>query len=151
MASVTEPGVVRLYAVAPNGQKSQVATYRNGEAVSAGGSPDGVLANKTADKQLFQPRAGPVMSTGWTFAATFTLDATDGIDASDCVISIPITRDDGVVRYLNATDLGFTVDLPAATPAGVELPLGTGFTIPNNTRFQFGGGIIVISIEDDTA
>lgn len=151
MASVTEPGVLRLYAVTPQNQEIEVASFRNGGPVSAGGSPDGVLANLTADKQLFQGIGGPTMTTGWKFRVKIILDAADGIDASDCVFSIPIISDDGVIRYLDATDLGFTTDLPAASPASVPLPLGDGYTIPSGTRYKFGGGPIVISVEDDTA
>jgi hypothetical protein len=150
MASATEPGLLRLYAIAPGGQKIQLATYRNGGSISAGGSPDNVLANPTADKHLFQGVGGPIMSTGWVLAMSLTADAADGYDASDSFISIPLTRDDGVTRFLNSTDLGYTVDLPAATPANIELPIGAGFTIPNAERWKFGGGPIVISVEDDT-
>lgn len=151
MASANEPGLLRLYAVNPGRQRILIGSFRNGGPVSAGNSPDGVLANLTADKQLFQPVGGPVMTTGWTLQPTIALDASDGIDASDCVISIPLTEDNGVVRFINPADLGFTADFPASTPASVELPIGTGFTIPAGSRFKFGGGPIVISIEDDTA
>jgi len=150
MASATIAGTLRLYAITPAKERIQVATYRNGQAISAGGSPDGVLANLTADKQLFQPVGGPVMTTGWVLAATIAIDATDGMDASDAVFNIPITEDTGVPRFLSTTDLGYTVDLPAATPADVEVPLGAGFTIPAGSRFKFGGGPIVISVENDT-
>jgi len=151
MASAIEPGLLRLYAVNPARQRLLIGSFRNGGPVSAGNSPDGVLANLTADKQLFQPVGGPVMSTGWTLQVTLAMDASDGLDASDSVISIPITEDNGVVRFVNATDLGYTTDYPASTPASVELALGAGFTIPAGSRFKFGGGPIVISVEDDTA
>lgn len=151
MVSANEPGTIRLYAVTPDRRRIMIGSFRNGGPVSAGGSPDAVLANLTADKQLFQPVGGPVMTTGWIFQATLAIDATDGLDASDAVISIPLTEDNGVVRFLNSTDLAYATDYPAATPASVELAIGAGFTIPAGSRFKFGGGPIVISIEDDTA
>lgn len=150
MASAIEPGLIKCFAIAPGGARIELARYRNGGEVSAGGSPDGVLANKTADTHLFQNVGGPVMTTGWKFMTTLTMDSADGLDASDATISIPITRDDGVVAYLNATDLVYTTDYPAATIAGVELPIGAGYTIPNGERYKFGGGPIVIAIEDDS-
>lgn len=150
MASAIEPGTIKLFAIAPGGARIELASYRNGGEVSAGGSPDGVLANKTADTHLFQNIGGPVMSTGWKFMGTITLDSADGLDASDATISIPLTRDDGVVRYLNATDLVYTTDYPAGTIASVEIPIGSGYSIPNGERWKFGGGPIVIAIEDDT-
>lgn len=151
MASVTEPANLKIFAIAPDGSRTQVFQARNGGPVSAGGSPDGVLANLTIDKQVQVGVGGPVMTTGWSIALEATLDASDGIDESDCVISIPITQSNGVVRFLNSDDLGFTADLPASTPASVPLPIGSGFTIPAGSRFKFGGGPIVISLEDDTA
>lgn len=151
MASANEPGNLRIVAITPQGIEVEVAQYRSDGPVSAGKSPDGVLANLTIDKQMFMQLCGPVLGDGWKIGLRFKMDAADGLDASDCVIMLPITRDDNSPRTLNATDLGFSTDLPAATPAGVWLPLGSDFGIPVGTRWKIGGGPVVISIEDDTA
>jgi len=152
MASVTEPGTLRVYAVTPEGQKvGPVYQARNGGPISAGGSPDGVLANKTADKWAYMPKSNVVLSGGWKVFATIELDAADGIDASDCYVDIPITIKGAGIKHLNASDLGFSTDYPASTPAAIELPLGAGYTIPNGQLVKIGGDKAAISIEDDTA
>jgi hypothetical protein len=150
MSSANEPGQLYIVAISPQGQELVVASQRSDGPINAGKSPDGVLANLTIDKWMNLPRGGPVLSGGWKVGIRFKMDAVDGLDASDCVIQIPLTFDDGSTRTLNATDLGFTVDIPAATPAGVMLPLGTDYTIPNGLRAKIGGGPVVVSIEDDT-
>lgn len=151
MASANEPGSIMVVAINPLGQEIPVLKYRSDSPIAAGKSPDGALANLTADKWLYARMGGPVLSTGWKVGLRFKMDAADGLDASDCVIQIPLTYDDGSQTNINATDLGFSTDLPAATPAGVWLPLGTDYTVPAGTRLKIGGGPIVISIEDDTA
>ena len=152
MASVTEAGILRLYATEPNGRKHLVWQGRNGGVVSAGGSPDGVLANKTADKWIFLPRIeSPVLYGGWKVQLTLEMDASDGLDASDAFISIPISVKGAGVRELTASDLGYSTDIPASTPAGIEVPIGAGYTIPNGEAVKIGGGPMAISIEDDTA
>jgi len=150
MASATQAGTIRVYAVSPEGQRVQTHTFRNGGSISAGGSPDGVLANLTADKHLFIPKHPQIMTGGWKVAMTIELDATDGLDASDATIDYPITIRGAGVKFLNATDLGYTVDFAAASPASVELPLGAGFTIPDGQMVKIGGATGVISIENDT-
>ncbi len=151
MASLNEPGNVKVVAITPEGQEIAILEYRSDSPINAGKSPDGVLANLTIDKWMYAKRAGPVLKDGWKVGIRFKLDASDGLDVSDGVIQVPITRDDGGVKTLNATDFGNTTDIPAATVAGTWIALGTDYAIPNGTRYQIGGGPIVISIEDDTA
>lgn len=151
MASATEPGIIRVYATEPNGHKHLVYQFKNGGAISAGGSPDGVLANKTIDTQVFIAKKAPVMSGGWKVQMTLELEGADGLDASDSYIELPISIKGAGVRHLSAANLGYTTDLPAATPASVEIPIGAGYTIPNGEFAVIGGSHCVISIEDDTA
>jgi hypothetical protein len=150
MASATQAGTLRVYATEPNGHRHLVYQFRNGGAISAGGSPDGVLANKTVDTQVFVPKKLPLMAGGWKVQMTLALDATDGLDASDSYIELPVSIQGAGVRHLNAADLGYTVDYPAASPAGVELPIGPGHSIPNGEIAVIGGAHCVISIENDT-
>ena len=151
MASATAPGTIRVYAVSPDGKKYMTHSYRNGGAVSAGGSPSGVLANKTADKWVFFPLSNVVLSGGWKVQMTLEMEAADGLDASDAYIELPITFKGEGVRTLNATNLGYTVDIPAATAASIEVPIGSGYSIPDGKFAKIGGSVGVISIEDDTA
>lgn len=151
MASANEPGVLKIFAESPEGQRFLTHRYRSDSPINAGKSPDGVLANLTIDKWQFVPEyTGVTLTGGWKVILNFTLDAADGIDASDCVINLPLTIRGGGVRQLNATDLGFTTDLPASTVAAQPIDLGTGYTIPNGQSCHIGGGAGVISIEDDT-
>jgi len=148
MASVNEPGVIRIYAQTPSGQRIKTHEYRSDSFINCGKSPDGVLANLTVDKQPFIPKSNVVLYGGFTVVMTFEPDSTDGIDVSDCVVSLPLTTPTGVI-YLNTTTLGITTDL---TPiADREMDLGSGYEIPQGTRAKIGGGTGVISIEDDTA
>lgn len=152
MASATKAGNLRLYAVAPTGERVLAWQGRNGGAISAGGSPDAVLANKTADKWDFIPKFdGAILSGGWKVMLTLEMDAADGLDASDSVVEIALTLSTGTVKRLNTADLGYTVDYPAATSASVELPMGAGYSIPNGVFAKIGSNIVksVISIEDD--
>jgi len=102
-------------------------------------------------KQLFVPYSGPQLTGGDIVRVMFKLDAADGLDVSDGIIQIPYWED-GVQRTLNATDIGNSTDIPAATPAGAWIALGAGYTIPNSVkRARFGNGHLVLSIEDDTS
>lgn len=149
MASATAPGVVRVYATEPNGHKHLVYQFKNGGAVSAGGSPDGVLANKTIDTQLFIAKKRPILQGGWKVQLTLALTTADGLDASDSYIELPLSIRGAGVRHLTSADLGYTVDFPAASPASVELPIGAGYTVPNGEEAMIGGAHCVISVEDD--
>jgi len=149
MASANEPGIIRLVCERSDGLTKSAYQVRSDSPINAGKSPDGVLANLTADKQLFVGYMGPTLTAGDKIHVMFMFDATDGLDASDCVIQIPYWED-GNQKQLNATSFVFTTDLPAATPAGSWVELGTGYTVPNNVKkAKLGNGHIVISIEDD--
>lgn len=151
MASANEPGLIRLNIERPDGREKVAYQIRSDSPVNAGKSPDGVLANLTADKQIYLARTGPNLTAGDKIHLLFKLDASDGLDASDCVIQIPYWED-GNFRQLNAADLGFTTDIPAATPAGSWTELGTGYTVPSQVKTAYlGNGNVVLSIEDDTA
>ena len=154
MASANEPAEIRVVAEDINGNNFICYKFRSDSAIAAGYSPDGVLANATVDKQVKVGLSGPVLQGGWKVRLFLKLDAADGIDVSDCVIQLPITEDNGTQRVLNATDFGATTDLPAATPAGNLVELGTGYTIPQNARVRVGSADktvpTVLSIEDDT-
>jgi hypothetical protein len=155
MASATESGEVRIMAEDIQGNQFVCYKLRTDGAINAGGAPDGVLANATVDKQVKLGLAGPVCRGGWKIRMILKMDGADGIDASDCVVQIPITEDNGTQRVLNASDFGFSTDLPAASPAGQLLELGTGYTVPENARVRVGSadGTVptVLAIEDDTA
>ena len=89
---------------------------------------------------------GPVINHGDRLLMTVTADASDGIDVSDCVFSIPFKRADGGVDIITDSDFTMSdITLPAAT----ETQLGY-YDFVGGPR-KFGGGTIFIAIEDDTA
>jgi len=148
MASAIENGEIKVYAVESNGQRHLTHRFRSEGIISAGGSPDGVLANLTADKWSFVPRCNLILKKDWKVIMAFKSDGADGLDVSDCVINFPLFISGGGQKTLNTTDLGITSDLTCV--AGTEQDLGTGYTITDG-RCNLGGAPAVISIQDDTA
>lgn len=155
MASAPEAGQIQIMAEDPNGNLFICHKAHSLGAIGAGGSPDGVLANKTIDKQVKLPLSGPWLTGGWKLRLLFKAEAADGYDASDNTIQIAITEDNGTERTLSAADIGYTTDLPAGMVAAQWFELGTGYTVPNTLRLRVGSRsgytATVIAIEDDTA
>ncbi len=144
MASVQEPGIVRLYIEKPNGTRYKVFEMRTEES-GPGGAPDHVVSANT-DKWRPQPRVGGTIERGDKLIMSVVLDASDGIDVSDCVFSIPITNlANGIVERVS--DAAFTM-IDVTPGIAVETVLGTYEFSQGNK--QFGGGFIGIFIEDDT-
>lgn len=151
MASANEPGVIEVRVERSGIGEKILLRSRSDSNINAGKSPDGALANLTVDKQVYMPLSALQLRGGDKIIVYFKFDATDGLDVSDGIYFLPYWED-GILRQLNATDLGITADIPAATVAGTWVALGGGYTIPNNVRSaRFGGGSCVISVEDDTA
>lgn len=160
MASANEPAILKCVVEDAVGNQYVAWKQRSDGAINAGKSPDGVLANLTVDKQVKLGMAGPIAKGGSKIRLFATLDAADGIDASDCVIQIGITEvtPSGSAiseRQLSANDIQFSTDLPAATPAGSLIELGKGYTVPDGQYIRVGSASFstptVVSLEDDTA
>lgn len=128
----------------------EVLAADNSSSYAAGGSPDGVLANLTTDKQVKMPRNNSIMIVGGDKIHLYVMLSTaDGMDASDSVVSIPYTED-GAYKALTTASFGFTTDFPAASPANQWLECGTGYTVPTNVKQAFiGGGDCVVSLQND--
>lgn len=150
MASANEPGIIEVRVSRSGKGEKVLLRIRSDSNINAGKSPEGVLANLTVDKQVYLPLSSLGLLAGDKIILYFKLDATDGLDVSDGVFLLPYWED-GEFRQLNATDLGITTDIPAATVPATWVALGGGYTVPTNVRLaRFGGGSCVISIEDDT-
>ena len=150
MASDQNTGaIVKVYGVAPSGKKTPLFQGVN-EQTAPAGSPDGVQATVKDNELPFMPVNPAVLKGGDKIVIFTVLKVSDGIDASDCVFNLPIRRN-GSLEFLSTTDLGFTVDYPASSPTGVELQLGTGYTIPEGDSVQIGGSKYFISVENDSA
>jgi len=138
---------IRIYAVSPGGKKERLFSAVN-EQTGPGGSPDGVQATVKANELPFMAVNPFPLKGGDILRVYGVLKATDGADASDSVWNIPIVRN-GAVEYLTREDLGYTVDIPAASVISVDHQLGTGYTVPEGDTIMLGGGKYFISWEDD--
>lgn len=149
MASGIEPGILKLIKRRGGFGDKTIFSYDTEDAVNAGGSPDGALANVTTDKLEKIPILDSNLTAGDSLHLIFKSTAADGLDVSDCVVRIPYWED-GIRKTLTMTDFA-AVDITEC-PAGGEIEIGTGYTIPADIkRAQVGGGNIVLSIQDDTA
>lgn len=140
---------IRVYAVAPNGDKQRLFQGVN-EQTGPGGSPSGAQATVKANELPFFNVHPFVLKGGDKLVIYGVMKTADGSDASDCVFTVPILRNGGL-EFLSAADFGYTTDYPAASPANVELQLGAGYTVPEGDNIQFGGGKGFMSWEDDAA
>lgn len=138
---------IRIYAVAPSGKRERLFQGVN-EQTGPGGSPDGAQATVKDNELPFMPLNPFVLKGGDKLIVAGVLKVADGADASDSVMNIPIRRN-GALEYLSVTDVGYTVDLPAASVTLVEHQLGTGYTVPEGDIVQLGGGKYFISWEND--
>lgn len=150
MASIQEPGIVRVIGRSPNGR--EVLLWEGSVSVSApgGGAPDGVLASAVSiDRRLFVPiRSDVVLTDNSKIYVEFTADGPDGIDVSDCIWDIPITTPNGV-KFISRGQ--FTDHAPADYNAVAGVPVRVGGYKITEGRVQFGGGPLFIDMQDDTA
>lgn len=150
MASDQNTGAeIILYAESPSKQRTPLFSGVN-EQTGPGGAPDGVQATTKNQELPFMLLSNKVLSGGMKIVPVVKLKVSDGVDASDCVLNVPIMDQFGNARYLSAADFNLS-DLPASSPAGVELSLGTGYELSNNEQLRIGGGTYFISVENDTA
>ena len=138
---------IRIYAVSPSGNKKRLFQGVN-EQTGPAGSPDGVQATVKDNELPYMPVHPFVLTGGDKLTIFGVLKTADGADASDSIFNVPIMRNGGL-EYLSTTDLGYTVDLPAASPTLSEHQLGTGYTVPQGDSIRLGGGKYFISWEDD--
>jgi len=157
MASDQNTGAeVILYAESPAGNRTVIFKGVN-EQTGPGGSPDGVQATVKANELPRMPLSTKVIPGGFKIVPVVKLKIADGVDTSDCVVSVPVTDQAGNLKYITRTDFGITTDLPASTPADLEIDLGTGYELANNEILRLGGSdgsmgaTYFISVENDTA
>lgn len=139
---------IRVYAVSPGGNKRRLFQGVN-EQTGPGGSPDGAQAVVKDNELPFMPVHPFVLKGGDKLTVYGIMKTADGADASDSIFNLPIRRN-GALEFLSRADLGYIVDLPAASVINVEHQLGTGYTVPEGDNIQLGGGKYFLSWEDDT-
>ena len=147
MVSIQEPSLVRLYRTRPTGEKTQILQYRVEQLAPAGGAPDGAPASvSTPEKLLFVDSPVQLVNDD-ILEVSVILDASDGLDASDCLWSVPLvtaagTKVLGRAQFANPT----FADL---TPAATTETFIAGYRVTEGVVKV--AGKIYLDIQDDTA
>lgn len=147
MASAQEPGSVSLYKVSPNGNKTRLLKARVEQLAPAGGAPDGAAASVSTPEKLLTVGSPTVLNNDDILQVAVTLDASDGIDVSDSIWSIPLATSSGT-SVISQADFAN----PAAadvTPAASTETVIAGYKITEGPARL--SGKIYLDIQDDTA
>lgn len=147
MASLQEPSLVRGYRSQPNGNKTLVFQARVEQLAPAGGAPDAAAASVSTPEKLLVIDSPVVFVNDDVLLISVELDASDGLDASDCIWSIPLVTNQGSktlgrAQFTNPTFADLT---PAA---GVETFIAGYRITEGNARLS---GKIYLDLQDDTA
>jgi len=147
LASVQEPGLVRLYRSTPANDKTLITQQRIEQMGPGGGAPDGAPASVVSPEKLLNIASPVVLKTDDILIVTFQPDTGgDGVDASDCIWSIPTVTPSGSsaigrAQFANPTFADMTLVATEQVIAGYRVTEGT-------LRVQ---GKIYLDIQDDTA
>lgn len=147
MASLQEPGLVRLYRGQPNGNKTLIAQARVEQLAPAGGSPDAAAASVSTPEKLLTIGSPVTLNNDDILLVSFESDGADGVDASDCIWSIPLVTNQGSKtigrgQFANPTFADYTA------VAGQEAFIAGYRVVEGAVRLQ---GKIYLDIQDDTA
>lgn len=149
MASVQEPSLVRLYKTKPTGEKTLIAQARVEQLAPAGGAPDGAPASVSTPEKLLTINSNVTLVNDDFLEVSVILDAADGIDASDCIWSIPLVTPAGSKTLGRAQFANPTFgDLAASTVANTEIFIAGYRITEGQARLS---GKIYLDIQDDTA
>lgn len=147
MASAQEPAIVRLYRSQPNGNKTQILQERVETLAPAGGAPDGAAASVATPEKRLKVNSNVVLNNDDVLLVSVELDASDGLDASDCIWSIPLVTNQGSKTIGRAQFANPTfADITPAT--GVETFIAGYKVVEGQVRVA---GIIYLDLQDDTA
>lgn len=151
MASLQEAGVVSIVAKSPNGSETILMTSNVATLAPSGGAPDGASTSVVKpNERIFAPVANHVLVNDDVILVKFKATATDGVDISDCIWSIPI-QVSGVTgaKYLALGDFTQPTGVDVTATAGIETVLA-GYKVTEG-RVRFGGAPIYLDVQDDTA
>lgn len=95
MVSAQFAGLVRMYAQKPSGHKTQILQQRIEDLAPAGGSSEGLPANVATPEKRVTVASPVTLVNDDILLVTFEPDIADGLDASDCIWSIPVTTPSG--------------------------------------------------------
>lgn len=147
MASAQEPSLVRLYRKQPNGNKTLIAQARVEQLAPAGGAPDAAAASVSTPEKLLTINSPVVLVNDDILEVSVILDASDGLDASDCIWSIPLVTPNGSMtigrgQFANPAFADLT---PAAS---VETVVAGYRVVEGQARLS---GKVYLDLQDDTA
>jgi hypothetical protein len=149
MASVQEPGTVRIVAHKPTGE--EVTLYVGDVSVTApgGGSPEGAGASTPKiNERLHVPVHKAILRNNDIIYVEFTAVGADGIDVSDSLWAIPLVVN-GTVKHIAQGDFADPAAADYTTVADIPVRVA-GYKITEGPC-QFGGGSLYVDIQDDTA
>jgi len=147
MASVQEPCLIRLYRSQPNGNKTQIAQARVEQLAPAGGAPDAAAASVATPEKLVTINSPVVLVNDDVLLVSVELDAADGLDASDCIWSIPMVTNQGS-KSLSRNNFANPTFADVTLAAGVETFIAGYRVVEGQVRLS---GKIYLDIQDDTA
>lgn len=147
MASAQEPCLVRLYRKQPNGNKTMIAQARVEQLAPAGGAADAAAANVSTPEKLLVINSPITLVNDDVLEVTVESDGADGLDASDCIWSIPLVTPQGSktigrAQFANPTFADITL------VAGVETVIAGYRIVEGQARLS---GKIYLDLQDDTA
>lgn len=147
MASLQEPSLIRVYKRTPAGNQQLVIQQRVEQLAPAGGAPDGAPASVSTPEKLLTVNSGVVFNNDDVILVTVQPDAGgDGLDASDCIWSIPTVTPAGSnaigrAQFANPTFADLTLVANEQVIAGYKVTEGS-------LRIA---GKIFLDLQDDTA
>ena len=148
MASLQEPGLVRIIAKKPTGEETEL--YSGSVTVTApgGGSPDGAgSATPKINERLFVPVHRAILRNDDIIFIEFTSVGADTLDITAMLWDIPLTTVNGV-KHITISDFADPALAAVALTAGIPVRVA-GFKVTEGA-LQFGGGPLYLDFQDDT-
>lgn len=147
MASVQEPSLVRLYRSQPNGNKTLIAQARVEQLAPAGGSPDGSAASVSTPEKLLTINSPVILQNDDVLLISVESDAADGLDASDCIWSIPLVTNQGS-KTIGRAQFSQPTFADVTLAATTETFIAGYKVVEGSVRLS---GKIYLDLQDDTA
>lgn len=149
MASIQEPGIVRLYREKPSGARTPILSAGVTVTAPAGGAPDGAGASvSTPEKWIKVHQPGVQLMIDDFLTMTFEAVGADGIDVSDSIWSIPFVTPAGT-QYLSQSDFAAVAAADYTTTAAREIVVAKKRVTEGNGCYI--SGPLYLDMQDDTA
>lgn len=147
MASAQESCLVRLYKTSPDGNKTQIMQEHVTRLAPAGGAADAAAANVATPEKLVTINSPVELRNDDILEVAVILEASDGIDSSDCIWAIPLVTQQGT-KTLNRSNFANPAFADITPPADTEVVIAGYRVVEGLARVS---GKIYLDIQDDTA